>query len=214
MEKEIADPQGRLTRLIKLTTGEVRELVKPFIHNNPKYDYENAMKLLERQYGNLFKLLTYYRNEIKRMTKIKPGDAATFRKLFNFLIKCQSLQYSNNQNPLDTPDVIYMILSKVSGFLQDGWNRDVDKTRKNQTREPGLLDLTNFIEDEMNLVNDPLFSREAVRQYEDKPFKSHKPKKIQSCAIKEASGNENKETSKCPICEGQHDIEEFTKILE
>ena len=36
-EKKIADPQGRLTRLIKLTTGEVRELVQSFIHDNLKY---------------------------------------------------------------------------------------------------------------------------------------------------------------------------------
>ena len=214
VEKKIADPQGRLTRLIKLTTGEVRELIKPFIHDNPEYGYENAMKLLERQYGNPFKLLACYRNEIKWMTKIKPGDAAAYRRLFNLLIKCQSLQYSNNQNPLDIPDVICMILSKVPGFLQDRWDKHVHKIRKTSTREPGLPDLTNFIEDEMNIVNDPLFSREAVWQYEDKPLKPHRRKKIQNYAIKETSGNENKGTSKCPICEGQHDIEECTTILE
>ena len=147
------------------------------------------------------------------MTKIKPGDAAAYRRLFNFLIKCQSLQYSDNQNPLDTPDVICMILSKVPGFLQDRWNRHVHKIRKTQTREPRLPCLTNFIEGEMNLVNDPLFSREAVGQYEDKPLKPHRPEKIQSYAIKETSGNENKGTAKCPICEDQHDIEECTTIL-
>ena len=38
-------------------------------------------------------------------------------------------------------------------------------------REPGLIDLTNFIEDKMVLVNDLLFSREAVGQYEEKPLK-------------------------------------------
>ena len=107
-----------------------------------------------------------------------------------------------------------MILSKVPVFLQDRWNRHVHKIRKIQTREPGLPDLTNFIEDEMNLVNDPLFSREAVRQYEDKPLKPHRPKKIQSYAIKETLGNKNKGTEKCPICEGQHDTEECTTILE
>ena len=52
MEKEIAASQGRLTRFIKLTTGEVRELVQPFIHDNPKYCYENAMNLLEKQHEN------------------------------------------------------------------------------------------------------------------------------------------------------------------
>ena len=46
VEKKIADPQGRLNRSIKLTTGEVRELVKPFIHDNLKYGYETSMKLL------------------------------------------------------------------------------------------------------------------------------------------------------------------------
>ena len=113
------------------------------------------------------------------MTKIKPGDAAAFRRLFNFLVKCQSLQYSNNQNPLDTPDVICMILSEVPGFLQDRWNKNVCQIRKSQAREPGLLDLTNFIEDKMTLVNYPLFSREAIRQYEDEPLNPLKPKKHQ-----------------------------------
>ena len=68
VEKKIAHPQGRLTRLIKLTTEEERELVKPFIRNNPKYGYENVMKSLERQCRNSFRFLAYYRNEIKRMT--------------------------------------------------------------------------------------------------------------------------------------------------
>ena len=61
------------------------------------------------------------------MSKIKSGDAVAFRRLFNFLIKCQTM-----------------------------------RIRRSETREPELLDLTNFIEDEMILVNDPLFSREAV----------------------------------------------------
>ena len=68
VEKKIANPQGRLTRLIKLTTEEVKELVEPFIHDNPKYGYKSAMTLLESQYGNPFQLLACYRNEKKRMT--------------------------------------------------------------------------------------------------------------------------------------------------
>ena len=66
VEKKTTNRQGRLTRMIKLTTEEVKELVKPSIHDNSKYGYENAMKLLERQYGNQFKLLAYYRNEKKK----------------------------------------------------------------------------------------------------------------------------------------------------
>ena len=56
---------------------------------------------------------------------------------------------------------------KVPGHLQDRWNRNALRIRRTETREPELLDLTNFIEDEMILVNDP-FSREVVGQYDRK----------------------------------------------
>ena len=71
------------------------------------------------------------------------------------------LEYGN-QNSLETPDVISIILAKIPGYLQDRWNRNVQKIRKVQRREPGLIELANFIEDEMVIVNVPLFSREAV----------------------------------------------------
>ena len=58
----------------------------------------------------------------------------------------------------------------------------------------------------MILVNDQLFFREAVRQYENKPLKPHKPREMLIYAIKE-TGNKKGETSRNPICEDQHDIE-------
>ena len=124
------------------------------------------MNLLEKQYGDPHRPLASYRKEIKQMSKIKSGDAAAFRKLFNFLIKCQTMSYGTSKNTLGSPDAICMILSKVPGHLQDRWNGNALRITKTETREPGLLNLTNFIEDEMILVNDPLFSREAAGQYD------------------------------------------------
>ena len=79
------------------------------------------------------------------------------------------MNYGTSKNPLDSPDVTCMILSNVSGYLQGRWNRNALRIMRTETREPGLLDLTNFTEDEMILVNDPLFSRQAVSQYDEKP---------------------------------------------
>ena len=173
------------------------------------------MRLLQKQYGNPHKVLASYRKEIKQMAKIKPGDAAAYRRLFNSLIKCQSLEYGS-QNPLDTPDVICMILVKIPGYLQDRWNRNVQKIRKTEMREPGLIDLTNFIEDEMVLVNDPLFSREAVGQYEEKPLKQQSRStkhKFQTHVIKEAGDSGKRDKAKCPICDDHHDIKECQVFL-
>ena len=49
------------------------------------------MNLLEKQYEDPHRLLASYRREIKQMFKIKSGDAVAFRRLFNFLIKRQTL---------------------------------------------------------------------------------------------------------------------------
>ena len=37
--------------------------------------------------------------------------------------------------------------------------------RRRDSRELTLIDLANFVEDEMTLVNDSLYSREAISQY-------------------------------------------------
>ena len=178
MEKKIEDPMRRLTRLIKCTTGEAQELVKHFINEKPEQGYRNAMELLRRQYGNPHMLLAAYRMEIKHMSPIKRGDISAFRKLFNFLIKCQSLSRSSQNNPLDTPEIICMILFKFPVHLQDRWNRNILKIRRMHSREPQLFDLANFVEDEMTLVSDLFYSRDAVSQYIEKNQKFVKSKRF------------------------------------
>ena len=114
-----------------------------------------------------------------------------------------------------------MTLSKVPGHLQDRWNRNALRIRRTKTSEPGLLDLTNFIEDEMILVNDPLFSREAVGQYDEKPprpQKFQKHQKIHTYAITKDAVDEREvtqaKTGNCPVCEkGHHDIEDCPTFL-
>ena len=147
---------GKLTRMIKCTTGEAQELVKHFISDKLEQCYRNAMELLRRQYGNPHTLLAVYKREIKHMSPIKPGDISAFRKLFNFLIKCQSLSSSSQSNPLDAPEIICMILFKLPVHLLDRWNRNTLKMRRMHFREPQLFDLANFVEYEGTVPSDPL----------------------------------------------------------
>ena len=68
VEKKIEDPQGKLLRLIRCTTGEAQELVKHFINDKLAHGYRNTIELLKRQYGNPHRLLAAYRMEIKYVT--------------------------------------------------------------------------------------------------------------------------------------------------
>ena len=50
-KKKIEDPHGRLTRLIKYTTGEVKDLIKNYIQLPAKDGYEAAKNQLYQVYG-------------------------------------------------------------------------------------------------------------------------------------------------------------------
>ena len=68
VEKRIADQQGRLTRLIKLTTGE-----RHIVTEETVWEPIQVVGMLQNR---------------NKQSKIKPEDATACRRLFNFLIKC------------------------------------------------------------------------------------------------------------------------------
>ena len=146
------------------------------------------------------------------MSPIKPGDISAFRKLFNFLIKCQSLSRSSQNNPLDTPEIICMILSELPVHLQDRWNRNILKMRRMHSREPQLFGLGNFVEDDMTLVSDSLYSRDTVSLYIEKNQKFIKFKRFTVNTVK-AEGKVDiskklKVGNRCPVYNENHDIED------
>ena len=62
--------------------------------------------------------MTIYRKEIKAWPQVKNGDADSFQKFCNLVVKFESTTQSSQWNPLDTPDVIRMLLSKLPGNLR------------------------------------------------------------------------------------------------
>ena len=51
-KKKIEDPRGGLTRLIKYTTGEVKDLIKNYIQLPAKDGYEAVKNQLYQLYGS------------------------------------------------------------------------------------------------------------------------------------------------------------------
>ena len=106
------------------------------------------------------------------------GDTAGFRKFSNFLIRCQNVTERDNWNLLDNPDIICLLLSKLPGVLLGRWNRGVFHMGRNSTMEPSLSHLILFIDEETTLLNDSLFSRDAVSKYQEKKEKYDQNKKV------------------------------------
>ena len=116
---KIEDPGGILTRLIKYTTREPKELIKHCIEQPANKGYENVVNLLYRRYGDQQTILTAYKEEVKEWPQIKVGDTTGFRKFYNFIPKCQSIIGANKWNALDSPESICMLLLKLPGQLRD-----------------------------------------------------------------------------------------------
>ena len=94
VEKRIDDPWGRLTKLIKYTTGDAKDLIKYCIKLSSNEGIKNAKCLLEKAYGNPHKILVSCRREIKQWLQIKFENARGFRKFHSFLLKCRTVSTS------------------------------------------------------------------------------------------------------------------------
>ena len=202
------DPSGRFTRLIKYTTGEAKDLIKHRIQQPLSEGYRNALVLQRIRYSNPLKVLPTYRKEIRRWPTIKAGDASSFRSFHNFLLKCQSVTYNQSWNALDSPDTLCLMIAKFPRHIRDRWNQQVLTIRKRRSREPSLADLIAFVEEETLLVDDPLFSNNAVEQYLDRTDKSSKRGSTKYfVTLTEEKDNQKQVQSRCPMCQKVHDLD-------
>ena len=113
---------------------------------------------------------------------------------------------------INNPDVICILLSKLPTYLQDKWDRKVYKLRHSHEREAELFDLIEMVDEEKILVNDLLFSCEAVSLYVhklDKSNRRHRWKNVISYLTETKMATETEDVSKrkCTACDKHHDLE-------
>ena len=96
-------------------------------------------------------------------------------------------------------------MSKLPVGLRDRWNNEVHGIRRSYGIEPYLIDFSWFVNEKTVLINNPIFSREAVQENLHIQRKNLKYKKI-----REFGTNSTKEIFMiCPLCAGKHDLDEY-----
>ena len=58
---------------------------------------------------------------------------------------------------MKTPDTLCMLILKLPNGVLDKWNRKVLMLRRSQQRKPSLKDFIELFDEEIVLVNDPIF---------------------------------------------------------
>ena len=221
VETKVDDPKGRLTHLIKHTKGEANELIRNCIQEDSHTGYTHAITLLQNQYGNPHFISRAYIKELHNWEPLKAGDSKMFRKFYSFLIKCKTHMSSGFYlQELNSPDILQVLQSKLPRGLQEKWNRTAVKLRTLHHREANFDDYLSIVEVENMVVNDPMYSREAV---ESRTIHNNNhtttpvsPSKLSAFATNLNMNTEHKpQTNKnCAYCNQNHDIDDCAEFLK
>ena len=88
---KVGDARGRLTKVLKDTDMEPKEMIKDCIQQPANTKYKNARSLLEQKYGNPHRITAAYRRKIKTWSQLKLPMVLSFKNstIFFSIVKVQ-----------------------------------------------------------------------------------------------------------------------------
>ena len=153
VEKKVQDARGRLTRLLKYTAGDAKELIKHCIYEEDDASFDTAISLLDTEYGNRQVIVNSYLNQLKHWPTVKLNDVKAYKKFHRFLRSGLTFQKEGKLKELDSESIIRsMVLSKMDRSVQDRWLRKVVSERAKHRKELVFPDIVQFMEYQVLLV--------------------------------------------------------------
>ena len=70
VERKVDDEQGKFTRLVKLTKGAAKEMVKTCVQLPPEIGFKTRKRLLHKRCEDPHRITATYRNQIKIWSQI------------------------------------------------------------------------------------------------------------------------------------------------
>lgn len=186
-----------------------------------------ARKLLDKEYGDPYKVSVAYTAQLQRWPPVKHDDATALKRLSLFLIKCKNamknISYMDILN--HTPNM-QAVVPKLPGYLQSKWRERVLNIRQQQQRSPGFSDLVSFVEHASETNNDPVYSKDALIKLDDrarssrpaeqsakKPLFQNRHRPTGSLATSTGSATPQQKPVQCPLCSKSHDLENVRTSL-
>ena len=111
--------------------------------------------------------------------------------------------------PLSGIEPLHPSQATIQFYLSDELTRDLStQLDLNILSTTELSDFIDFVDDETLLASDPLFSQEALKQYNERKEKGTRELKSYVSHAAEPAKNERDVSSgnDCPVCEKRHDL--------
>lgn len=143
--------------------GEPKELIGGCLFMGPHEGYRHARHLLDKEYGDTYKISTAFVNRLLTWPVISMDDPQAFRRLSIYLTKClcamESLSYMSVLNHIPHLQSIVRILPEE---IQQEWRENVAELRRNG-QDCQFKELVTFIESVAERVNDPVYGIDAMK---------------------------------------------------
>jgi len=139
------------------TEGNARVLVQSVVTRDPEESYNNALALLEEEYGNEYKVGSTYLEKLDNWPSIKSEDVKGLNELSIFLLTCRSnMESMSVLNQLNSPKQIRSIVMKLPFRLREKW-RDIALDLQDENRSVDFRRLVSFVRRQSRLMSQPLF---------------------------------------------------------
>ncbi|XP_043956787.1 uncharacterized protein LOC122822295 [Gambusia affinis] len=158
IETRTENPADKLYYLEQYTRGEVRDLVRSCQHMQPHRGFQEAMKLLQIQYGNEIQIASAYMDKALQWPQIKPEDGKSLSSFSLFLTSCcNAMEDIDYLDEMDNPVNIRILTSKLPYKMREKWRAHAFELQEKSKNRAKFTDLVSFIDKQARLMTDPLF---------------------------------------------------------
>ena len=163
IQSRVASNADRLYYLDQHLTSEPKDLIGGCLHIEPDEGYTEARKLLQKEYGDPYKVSNAFMQKLSSWPVIKYDDGPALKRFSFFLTKCNnSMKNIAHMTVLNHPPNMQSIVQKLPNNLQTKWCENVEKNRRKDGKIAGFGDLTKFVEYAAESANDPIYSKDAL----------------------------------------------------
>ena len=146
IETKCDSDADRLYYLQQYTAAGPRRLVESCNRQDASTGYKRAKELLDKEYGNEYKIASTYFEKIKNWDSIKSEDGEALKNYSLFLLECSNYMGTmTSMNQLNSPSKIKNVVSKLLFEFKRRWrDKFYDLISANGTVK--FQDIVNFIE--------------------------------------------------------------------
>ena len=180
IKKKVGSGKDKLYFLSKYTAGKAQVVMKGFLTWDSDKGYEEARKLLAQHFGNPFRVAKAYKAKLRNWPQFVEGDSSSLQDFSEFLVRCEgAMQSMKYMEELNSTRLLQEISTKLPLKSGSRWCHQARDILKKTERTVSFHDLVDFVREEADLANDPVFSPEALKSKRNKVADKNRIKRSQ-----------------------------------